>query len=283
MKPAMLLTGIGLRPAHYAEFINHHPGFAWLEVHSENYFAEGGKDLQALEKIAQHYPISLHGVSLSLGSADELNWKHLRRLRDLMHRINPCLISEHLSWSSIDGHYLHDLLPMPYTEESLAHLTQRIQQVQDYLQRQILIENISSYVEFKQSTLSEEYFLTTLAKQSGCGILLDINNVYVSAMNLNKNPHDFIAAIPSDLVQEIHLAGFTKSTIGSNNILIDSHNAKVAPEVWDLFRYAIQRLGRKPTIIEWDSDLPGLDVLYAEANQAESIMREIYVATKLAG
>lgn len=283
MKPAMLLTGIGLRPAHYAEFIDHHPGFAWLEVHSENYFADGGKALRALETISQAYPISLHGVSLSLGSSDELNWQHLKRLRELIHRINPCLVSEHLSWSSIDGHYFHDLLPLPYTEESLAYLTERVQQVQDYLQRQILLENISSYVQFQQSTISEQEFLTTLAKQSGCGILLDINNIYISSKNLNRNPQDYINVIPSDLVQEIHLAGFTKTNVNQKEVLVDSHNTCVADDVWDLFRFAIQKLGRKPTIIEWDSDLPNIEVLCAEANKAESIMREIYVATKLAG
>lgn len=279
----MLLTGIGLRPAHHADFLANTPGFAWLEVHSENYFGEGGKALQSLEKISQHYPISLHGVSLSLGSADELNWQHLKHLQELIKRINPCLVSEHLSWSSINGHYFHDLLPIPYTEEFLKYLVTRIQQVQDYLQRQILIENISSYVQYHQSSIPEHEFLTNLAQEAGCGILLDINNIYVSANNLNMNTHHYIDGIPPALVQELHLAGFSKTKLHEKEVLIDTHNSCVTPEVWDLFAYAINKFGRKPTIIEWDSDLPSLDVLYAEAHRAESIMREIYVATKLAG
>ena len=187
MKSPLSLTGIGLRTPHQHDILEKRPGVAWLEVHSENYFGEGGKSLHILEKIRAHYPVSLHGVSLSLGSSDELNWQHLKKLRDLSSRINPCLISDHLSWSSIDGHYLHDLLPLPYTEEALAHIVSRIQQVQDYLQKQILIENISSYVQFETATMHEWEFLVETAKRSGCGILLDINNVYVSATNLGLN------------------------------------------------------------------------------------------------
>lgn len=283
MKSTLLLTGIGLRAPHYEAVLEQRPDVAWLEVHSENYFGEGGKPLHILEQLRQHYPISLHGVSLSLGSADELNWNHLKKLRDLIQRIDACLISDHLSWSSINGHYLHDLLPLPYTEEALEHISTRIQQVQDFLHRQILIENISSYVQFEHSTLSEQDFLCEVVKKSGCGILLDINNIYVTATNLGVDPKAFIYSMPANQVQEIHLAGHSTTVIQGKEVLIDSHNCKIIPEVWDLYRTAIQHLGRKPTIIEWDSDLPALEELCLEANQAETIMRELYVLTKRAG
>lgn len=283
MKSSLLLTGIGLRAPHYTEFIDKHPGVAWIEVHSENYFAEGGKSLQRLETIRRDYPVSLHGVSLSLGSADELNWQHIKKLHDLINRIHPCLISDHLSWSSIHGQYLHDLLPMPYTQEALEHLVARIQQIQDYLKRQILIENVSSYVHYQASTYTEHDFLIAVAKQAGCGILLDVNNVYVSASNLNFDPYAYITAIPGHLVQEIHLAGFTTSVINGKDVLIDSHNKPVLPAVWDLYRHAILQVGRKPTIIEWDTDLPSLDTLCLEAYRAEKIMRESYDTAKLTG
>lgn len=283
MKSSLLLTGIGLRTAHYAAFLENRPRIAWVEVHSENYFGEGGKSLSVLEQIAPDYPISLHGVGLSLGSTDELNWQHLKKLKDLIERIHPCLISDHLSWSSIGGHYLHDLLPLPYNEETLQHLVSRIQQVQDYLGRQILIENISSYVELKEATRSEWDFLKEIASQSGCGILLDINNVYVSATNHGFSPDEYILAMPPQFIQEIHLAGFTTSNIAGKEILVDTHNRPIVPAVWDLYRKAIQHLGSKPTIIEWDSDLPTLDTLCLEAYRAEQIMREIYVTTKLTG
>ncbi|MBX3709164.1 MAG: DUF692 domain-containing protein [Gammaproteobacteria bacterium] len=281
MNPSLLLTGIGLRPPHYSDFLEKRPGVAWLEVHSENYFADGGKPLHILEKIRHDYPVSLHGVGLSLGSADELNWNHLKKLRDLITHINPCLISDHLCWSSVNGQYLHDLLPLPYSEETLQHVVSRIQQIQDYLNRQILIENISSYINFKYATISEQDFLREVAEKSGCGILLDINNIYVNSINLGFDPKKYILTIPSNLVQEIHLAGFTTATINEKEVLIDSHSQPVMPIVWELYRYATQQLGRKPTIIEWDSNIPSLETLYLEAARAESIMRETYVPTKL--
>lgn len=283
MQSPLSLTGIGLRTPHYSEVLEKRPGVAWLEVHSENYFGDGGKPLHILEKIRKDYPISLHGVSLSLGSADELNWQHLKKLKDLAARIRPCLISEHLSWSSVEGQYLHDLLPLPYTEEALTHVVQRIQQVQDYLHTQILIENISSYMTYPISAMPEQEFLTQVAQRSGCGILLDVNNVYVNATNLGFDPVTYIAAMPSALVQEIHLAGFTSSTVGDTEVLIDTHNQLIAPAVWDLYSQTIKHLGHKPTIIEWDSDLPTLETLYLEAYRAEKIMREHYAAAKLTG
>lgn len=277
------LTGIGLRAPHYAEFLAKRPAVAFVEVHSENFFGEGGKPLAVLEQVRRDYPISLHGVSLSLGSADDLNWHHIKKLRDLTDRINPSLLSDHLSWSSINGHYLHDLLPLPYTQDVLQHLVSRIQQVQDYLRRKILIENISSYVRFPYSTLSEQEFLAEVAKQSGCGILLDINNIYVTAINLGENPEKYIEALPSSLIQEIHLGGFSTADIHGKEVLIDSHNKPVVPAVWELYRKVTAYSGLKPTIIEWDKDLPSLETLCLEAYRAETIMRENYAAAKRTG
>lgn len=283
MKTPLLLTGIGLRAPHYQEIMQKRPAVAWLEVHSENHFAEGGQSLQVLENLRQDYPISLHGVSLSLGSIDDLNWQHLNKLRDLIKTVNPCLISEHLSWSSVDGQYFHDLLPIPYTEEALLHVIERVKQVQDYLQKQILLENISSYVKFPHSRIPENEFLMTVAEQSGCGILLDVTNIYVSSVNLGFNPYQYINGITSRYVQEIHLSGFSSRMIQEKEVLIDSHNKLIVPAVWDLYRYTIQSLGRKATMIEWDNDLPSVDTLCLEAFRAEKILRETNVATKRTG
>lgn len=282
MKSLLQLSGIGLRPPHYEQLLETLPPLAWLEVHSENYFGEGGKSLSMLEKVRTHYPISLHGVGLSIGSADELNWNHLKQLRDLMMRIKPCLVSDHLAWSSFQGQYVHDLLPLPYTEESLQHIVSRIQQVQEYLNQQILVENISNYMQFAESSLSEADFLVEVAKQSGCGILLDINNIYVSCTNLDTDANDYLAQIPENLVQEIHVGGFTTEVIGNKEILIDSHNRPIVPAVWALYKQAIEQFGRKPTIVEWDTHLPPLETLCLEAFRAEKIMREIYATAKCA-
>lgn len=277
-----VLTGIGLRATHYTDLLDQRPPLAWLEIHSENYFGEGGRHLHMLEKIREHYPISMHGVSLSLGSTDDLNWQHLKKTRDLAMRIDACLISEHLAWCSIDGRYLHDLLPLPYTEEALELVVQNIMQVQEYLNRQILIENISSYVTYDYSNIPESAFLTEVSKRSGCGILLDINNIYVNSVNLNYCPRTYIKSIPSHLVQEIHLGGFTQTKINDKDVLIDSHNQSVADTVWDLYRETIQHINAKPTIIEWDSDLPSLATLCDEALCAEKMIRDVYAAAKYA-
>ncbi len=283
MGSQLLVSGIGLRAPHISEFLAKKPGVAWVEVHSENYFGDGGKPLSQLESVRRDYPVSLHGVSLSLGSTDELNWQHLTRLRDLSRQIDACLVSDHLSWCSYDGQYFHDLLPLPYTEEALLNLVVRIQQVQEFLGRQILIENISSYVKFAESTIPEWEFLTAVAQQCGCGILLDLNNIYVSAANLGFNTNTYLNAIPANLVQEIHLAGFTATTIGDEEVLVDTHGANIVPAVWDLFRLANQRFGLKPTIIEWDTNLPVLDKLCLEAWRAESIIKEYYDVAKHTG
>jgi uncharacterized protein (UPF0276 family) len=283
VKSSLQLTGIGLRPLHHKELLEKRPGLAWLEVHSENFFLDGGNDIETLEQIRNHYPVSAHGIGLSIGSTDDLNWKYLKKLRDFIQRLDPCLVSDHLSWSSLNGQYFHDLLPLPYTEEALLHVVSRIQEVQDYLQRQILIENVSSYTQFAESCIPEGEFIAEVASQSGCGILLDINNVYVSATNLDFNPMEYIHAIQSKAVQEYHLGGFITTTIDDKEVLIDTHSKPVVPAVWELFRQTVAVLGTKPTIIEWDNDVPSLDTLSMEAYRAERIMRESYVSTKLTG
>ncbi len=277
LKPIPCCAGIGLRAEHYQDVINTHPDIGWFEVHSENYFGKGGKPHFYLDLIRQDYPLSFHGVGLSLGSTDELNILHLSNLKNIIERYSPTFISEHLCWSSIDGNYFNDLLPIPYTEEALNHFIKRINYVQDYLNRQILIENISSYLQFNYSLVPEYEFLNALANQTGCGILLDINNLYVNSINHGWNVKKYIDNISVKDVQEIHLAGFTEKSLENGSIIIDSHDKPVADKVWQLYSLALQRLGRKPTLIEWDKDLPSLDTLIGEADKANRILENTHV------
>jgi uncharacterized protein (UPF0276 family) len=265
-------AGIGLRGAYHQAFLDDSPDVAWLEVHSENYMAPDSVACGALTRIRERYPISLHGVGLSIGSTDPLNASHLERLRQLADQIQPGLISEHLSWSSIDGEYLHDLLPLPYTEEALAHFVARVDAVQTALGRTIAIENVSSYVQFAHSTISEPEFLAEVAARSGCGILLDINNVYVNARNHGFCPNKYIDAIPKGSVAEIHLAGHSEQRFDGRPVLVDTHDRAVCPEVWNLFRSTRAVLPEVPVLIEWDANLPELDILLAEARTAQEIM-----------
>jgi uncharacterized protein (UPF0276 family) len=267
-------AGIGLRAEHYAAVLETRPPVGWLEVHSENYFGAGGKPLHYLECIRAHYPLSLHGVGLSIGSTDPLDRRHLGKLKALIRRFEPALVSEHLSWSSVDGRYLNDLLPLPYTKEALYHLVARVARVQDVLGRQILIENPSSYLQYVGSTIPEGEFLAELAERTGCGVLLDVNNIYVSARNHGFDAGAYLRAIPRHVVQEIHLAGFTVNRFEDGEILIDTHNRPVYPAVWALYRQAVHRFGRIPTLIEWDTDLPELAVLVDEARRADAILEE---------
>ncbi|MFO1434255.1 MAG: DUF692 domain-containing protein [Candidatus Competibacteraceae bacterium] len=267
-------AGVGLRAPHYRDFLEERPAIGWLEVHPENYFVNGGKPLYFLERIRSHYPLSLHGVGLSIGSTDPLDIDHLNRLKELIKRFEPALVSEHVSWGSVDGRFHNDLLPLPYTEEALEHMVGRVAQVQDHLGRQILLENISSYLEYEISSIPEWEFITTLARRTGCGLLLDVNNIYVNACNHGFNPDIFLNAIPGDLVQEIHLAGFTLNTFDDGRILIDTHSRPVCEEVWALYRRTIRRFGPIPSLIEWDSELPPLSILLAEARRADSILQE---------
>ena len=251
---------------------------AWLEVHSENYFAEGGRAVAELDAIRRDYPLSLHGVGLSLGSADPLNTEHLAHLKRTVERYSPTLVSEHLCWVSAGGAYLHDLLPLPYTEEAVAHVVPRIQTVQESLGRQILIENVSSYLEFEHSAMPEWEFLREVAARSGCGILLDVNNVYVSAVNHGFDPRTYLESIPAREVQEIHLAGHTRREVDGVELLLDTHDQRVAEPVWALYMHALRLTGPKPTLIEWDSDIPALDLLLDEARRADGYLEARHAA-----
>jgi uncharacterized protein (UPF0276 family) len=274
--PIPAMAGIGLRSPHYLEVLDARPKLAWFEAHSENYCGQGGAPLFYLEKIRADYPISLHGVGLSLGAVDALDAFHLRRLKALIQRVEPGLVSEHLSWGSFGGAYLNDLLPLPYTEEALAHIVARIGQAQDFLGRRMLIENPSSYLEYAHSTIPESEFLRAVAARSGCGILLDVNNVYVSCRNHGWDASAYLQGIPAGGVEEIHLAGHTLNRFEGGEILIDTHNRPVCGEVWRLYEFALQCWGPRPTLIEWDADLPPLQVLLDEARIADALLEVCY-------
>ena len=266
-------AGIGLRAEHYAEFVSTKPAVGFIEAHSENYFGRGGKPLRYLELARRDYPLSLHGVGLSIGSIDPLSVAYLTRLRELTARFEPTLVSDHLCWSSVGGVYANDLLPLPFTAEAIAHVVSRVQQVQETLGRSILLENVSSYLEYGDSAMPEWTFLAEVAARSGCGILLDVNNIFVSAHNHGFDAQTYLAAIPRDAVREIHLAGFVARQFDDGDILIDTHSAPVAEPVWALYRQALQRFGPTPTLIEWDTDLPPLADLVAEAGKADAMLR----------
>jgi len=270
--PIPARAGIGLRADHYQDILAQCPAIGWIEVHSENYFGKGGRPLHFLEEITQHYPLSLHGVGLSIGSTDALDIEHINKLKSLIQRFEPGLVSEHLSWGSLGGRYFNDLFPLPYSEEALSHMVARVTQVQDLLNRQILIENVSSYLEYESSTMPEWEFIAELAKQSGCGILLDVNNIYVNAKNHGFNPHTFINTIPVHSVQEVHLAGHTVKQFEDGEILIDTHNKVITEDVWQLYQSTVERFGKLPVLIEWDTDLPTLAVLVDEAQKADKIL-----------
>jgi len=266
-------AGVGLRAPHYHEVLDQQPEIDWFEVHSENYFGEGGAPHHYLTQIRNDYALSLHGVGLSLGSTDPLNIEHLGKLKALIERYQPGLVSEHISWSSVGGRYFNDLLPLPYTEESLNHLVQRVQQTQDYLGRQILLENASTYLEFEFSTIPEWEFVGALAERADCQLLFDVNNVYVNAQNHGFDPQWFVDAIPISRIQEIHLAGHTRKPLDDGKvILIDTHNHLVIEAVWLLYEQTLQLTGAVPTLIEWDADLPELTVLLEEARRAQSCL-----------
>jgi uncharacterized protein (UPF0276 family) len=270
---AQVGSGIGFRARHYREFLDGEPDVGWLEVHSENYFGDGGFDLHVLEHVRARYPISLHGVGLSLGSADGLRSHHLDKLARLVDRTEPALVSEHLCWGALDERHFNDLLPMPFTDEALALMIERVAQVQERLRRTILVENVSSYVTYRDSTMSEMEFLVELARRSGCGLLLDINNLHVNAVNHGNDAYAELARVPVGLVGEIHLAGHTVV----DDLLVDDHGAQVAAPVWRLYEAACRRLGPVPALIEWDTDVPELPVLLGEAHRATSVREAAHV------
>jgi uncharacterized protein len=279
-------AGIGLRSSHYAEFLAQRPRLPFVEVHSENYFA-GGRHLEVLLEVRRDTAVSLHGVGLSLGSADPLSERHLAALESLVDRVEPALVSDHLCWSSIGGVYANDLLPMPCTREALAHVAGRIERVQERLGRRILVENVSSYLEFQASEMSEWDFLAELARRSGCGVLLDVNNIHVSATNHGFDPLAYLRAMRADTVGEIHLAGHSVNQVTgadgrSTEILIDTHSRPVSPPVWSLYETALQYLGPKPTLVEWDADLPPLAALLDEAGRAQHRLHRAAASMEMA-
>lgn len=265
-------AGIGLRSRHHEDAAAGRPGVSWLEVHTENYFQDGGPQVLALERARTHYALSLHGVGLGLGSVAPLDRAHLARVKRAVQRFEPALVSEHACWGHAGGEHFNDLLPLPYTEEAVELLAARVRQVQDFLGRQILVENLSSYVAYCASRLTEWEFLAAVVERSGCGLLLDVNNVYVNTVNLGLDSERFIASIPAAAVQQIHLAGHRRNCIGTRDLLIDDHGSAVCAEVWKLYERAIERLGPVPTLIEWDTDVPVLEVLVAEARKADRIL-----------
>jgi uncharacterized protein (UPF0276 family) len=265
---AKLGVGIGLRAPHVAEVLATRPAIGWLEVHAENYMGEGAP-LAALERLRADYPLSVHGVGLSLGSAEALDHRHLSRLQRLITRLGPTLVSEHLSWSIAGGIYLNHLLPLPYTEETLAIVVQHVTHTQEVLQCRLLIENPSSYLRFAHSVIPEPEFLGELVQRTGCGLLCDVNNIYVSCYNLGGDPVAYLDALPARAVGEIHLAGHAVNDADGQTILIDDHGAPVSDAVWSLYDHALARFGPVPTLIEWDTNIPELAVLCAEAHTAE--------------
>jgi uncharacterized protein (UPF0276 family) len=271
-KPIPASAGIGLRSIHYQHVIDKKPDIAWFEVHAENFFAQGGMPIYVLEKVREDYPLSIHGVGLSLGTEGELNENHLIKLKSLVDRFNPGLISEHISWSAVDGIFLNDLLPLPYTSMSAQNLIRNIQKTQEFLGRQILVENPSTYLEFNDSEMSEPEFINQVIKQSGCGLLLDVNNIYVSAINHSFDAYDYLQSFSADCIGEIHLAGHAIKEISGKTILIDHHGDYISNEVWQLYKAAITRFGSVPTLIEWDTEIPEFDVLKNEAEKAQGII-----------
>ena len=265
--------GVGLRAPHMAEIMATRPPIGWLEVHAENYM-ENGPALARLLAIRRDYPLSLHGVGLSLGSADGIDERHLRRLAALAAASEPFLVSEHLAWSVVDGGYLNDLLPLPLTEEVLDVVVRNVERTQAALGRTILVENPSSYLRFRHSTIPEPDFLAEIARRTGCGLLCDVNNIFVSCSNFGADAEAYLAVLAKDSVGEIHLAGHWREERRGTTLLIDDHGSAVSDEVWALYRAALRRFGLQPTLVEWDRRIPPLETLIGEARKAERMAAE---------
>ena len=266
---APLGFGVGLRRPHYARVLEGHPPdeappVDWFEVISENFMVEGGRPLEVLEGVRAQYPVVMHGVSLSIGSSDPLNRDYLSALRALARRVEPAWISDHLCWTGVGGRNLHDLLPLPYTEETVRHVAGRIREVQDILERTVSLENVSSYMAFRASRLTEWEFLSAVAEEADCAILLDINNIFVSAFNHRFDPLRYIDAVPAGRVVQFHLAGHSDH----GSYLLDTHDHPIRPEVWALYEHAVGRFGRVATLVEWDDNIPEFEVLAAAADEA---------------
>jgi uncharacterized protein (UPF0276 family) len=261
-------AGVGLRARHYRDFLEASQPVGWIEVHSENYFGDGGYDRHVLERVRADYPVSLHGVGLGLGSAEGLDERHLAKLKRLVDATEPTLVSEHLCWGAALGRHFNDLLPLPYTSEALALVAERVAKVQDALGRRILVENLSAYLEFAASEMTEGEFIAELARRTGCGVLLDVNNLYVNQVNHGTDALAAMRAIPVGCVEEIHLAGH----LVTEHCLIDHHGDRVTDAVWRLYDAALERFGPVPSLIEWDTDIPELEVLLDEASKARARM-----------
>jgi len=262
--------GLGLRKEHYEAVLNDHPPVDWFEIVSENYMVDGGKPLYYLDRIRTHYPMAMHGVSLSIGSTQTLDLDYLDRLKALIERVQPAWFSDHLCWTGVQGVNLHDLMPLPYTEEAIAHVVERVARVQDHIGRQMLLENVSSYLSYSDSQLSEWDFLCEVAERADCLILLDINNIYVSAFNHNFDPHVYLEAMPTARVRQIHLAGHTRE----DDLIIDTHDHPIADPVFELYAAAVKRFGRVSTMIERDDRIPPLSELLDELGQVRRIAEE---------
>ncbi len=269
--------GIGLRREHYETVLSQRPPLPWFEVISEDFMVAGGRPRHVLEQVRRHYPVALHGVSLSIGSAEPPNRDYLRRLKELVDRVEPALVSDHLCWTGLGGHNSHDLLPLPFTEEVLRTTAAKVRQVQDFLGRRILLENASTYVRFRGSQMKEWEFLAAVAEAADCHILLDVNNVYVNARNHDFDPGAYLHGIPTDRVRQFHLAGHEDH----EEFIIDTHDHPVCGEVWQLYRQAVERFGPVPTLIERDADVPPLEVLLKEVHRAESILEEAHAVNTL--
>ncbi len=271
-KPRYLGFGLGLRAEHYSDILDGTPDIDWFEVISENYMVPGGQPLRILDQIRARYPIVMHGVSLSIASTAPFDADYLTQLKALADRSEPVFVSDHLCWTGVHGVNLHDLLPFPYTEEALDHVVARIQYVQDYLKRPLALENVSTYVQFRNSEMPEWQFISEMTKRTGCWLVFDVNNVYVSAFNHDYDAHEFIAGIPADRVVQFHLAGHEHNMTH----IIDTHDALVCDEVWDLYRAALERFGPVSTIIERDDDIPPLPVMLEELGKARALADEVF-------
>lgn len=270
--------GVGLRTVHFPHILSQKPDVDWFEVLSENFMDTEGRPLHVLDQVVERYPVVLHGVSLSIGSTDPLDFEYLKKLKSLAARTRAHWVSDHLCWTGVMGRNVHDLLPMPYSEEALRHTVARVRTVSDFLERPLVLENPSSYVEFAQSTMPEWEFLSRLAEDADCGLLLDVNNVYVSAFNHGFDANEYVDAIPADRVVQYHLAGHTN--MGTH--IVDTHSDHALPEVWDLYARSVARTGLVSSLYEWDEDIPEFDVLLAEARKAAAYRAALLAPPALA-
>ena len=262
--------GIGLRSVHFEHILKNHPTIDWFEVLSENYLDTGGRPLHILDQVAERYPVVLHGVSLNVGSTDPIDFEFLKKLKALGKRVNARWVSDHLCWTGVTGKNTHDLLPMPYTDQALRHTIQRVREIQDFMERPIALENASTYLEFSASKWPESEFISALAEEADCGILLDVNNVYVSSFNHGFDPKKYIDRIPKDRLVQMHLAGHTNK--GTH--ILDTHSDYVIDSVWELYRYAHRQLGGASTLLEWDANIPAFDVVHGEALKARQFREQ---------